>query len=348
MELGKKIKELRFKAGLTQEQLASQLGMGPQSVSKWENSVTMPDITTLPLLAEIFGVSIDDLFDLNIQQKFNRIENRINIEAELDSDIFIEYEEFLKGQLTVEENKNRAIELIAYLYWHRMEMYANKATHYAKKAIALSPNKKGCQWMLQKADGHAIWDWNVANHTKAIDYYRNLIEENPTSKLSYRYLLDNLIADHRVDEAQIALDKLSKLDDCDPIMIDVYRAHIALANFDEKNADRIIEELLLRHGDKSTCQFEVAQYYAKKCDYEKAIIHYNLSFDKEQRRPRYQDELESIAYIYEIMGDYQKSAETYDRIIDLLQNEWGITEGTALQDAKNKKLICLSKISSKN
>ena len=63
MELGKKIKQLRFKAGLTQEQLAEKLGIGAQSVSKWENAVAMPDITALPLLAEIFGVSIDDLLN---------------------------------------------------------------------------------------------------------------------------------------------------------------------------------------------------------------------------------------------------------------------------------------------
>ena len=47
MEIGIKIKQLRFKAGLTQEQLAEKLGIGAQSVSKWENSLTMPDITAL-------------------------------------------------------------------------------------------------------------------------------------------------------------------------------------------------------------------------------------------------------------------------------------------------------------
>ena len=46
-----KIRQLRFKAGLTQEQLAEKLGIGAQSVSKWENAVAMPDITALPLLA---------------------------------------------------------------------------------------------------------------------------------------------------------------------------------------------------------------------------------------------------------------------------------------------------------
>ena len=55
MELGKKIRQLRFKAGMTQEQLAEKLGIGPQSVSKWENAVAMPDISLLPKLAEEIG-----------------------------------------------------------------------------------------------------------------------------------------------------------------------------------------------------------------------------------------------------------------------------------------------------
>ena len=73
MELGKKIKQLRFKAQLTQEQLAEKLGVGPQAVSKWETGAAMPDITALPRLAEVFGVSIDDLFDLTAEQRLNRI-----------------------------------------------------------------------------------------------------------------------------------------------------------------------------------------------------------------------------------------------------------------------------------
>jgi transcriptional regulator with XRE-family HTH domain len=82
MELGKKIKQLRLKTGLTQEQLAEKLGIGAQSVSKWENAVAMPDISALPLLAEIFGVSIDDLFDLTVEQRLNRIESRMDVEDE--------------------------------------------------------------------------------------------------------------------------------------------------------------------------------------------------------------------------------------------------------------------------
>ena len=107
MELGKKIRQLRFKAGLTQEQLAEKLGIGAQSVSKWENAVAMPDITALPLLAEIFGVTIDELFDLTTEQRLNRIENRMDAEEELPADVFREYESFLQSELKNEKNQQR-------------------------------------------------------------------------------------------------------------------------------------------------------------------------------------------------------------------------------------------------
>ena len=149
MELGKKIRQLRFKAGLTQEQLAEKLGIGAQSVSKWENAVAMPDITALPLLAEIFGVTIDELFDLTTEQRLNRIENRMDAEEELPADVFREYESFLQSELKNEKNQQRATELIAYLYWHRMNAEAQKASRYAKEAIRRMPNEKGCQWILK-------------------------------------------------------------------------------------------------------------------------------------------------------------------------------------------------------
>ena len=42
---------------MTQDQLASALGITFQAVSKWENGISSPDISTLPLLADLFGVS---------------------------------------------------------------------------------------------------------------------------------------------------------------------------------------------------------------------------------------------------------------------------------------------------
>ena len=52
----------RKKQGLTQEELAKKLGVTNQSVSKWESAQCCPDIGLLPMLADIFEISIDELF----------------------------------------------------------------------------------------------------------------------------------------------------------------------------------------------------------------------------------------------------------------------------------------------
>ena len=59
--LGERIKFHRKRMGLTQEQLAERMGVSPQAVSKWENNQSCPDISVLPTLAELFGVSVDEL-----------------------------------------------------------------------------------------------------------------------------------------------------------------------------------------------------------------------------------------------------------------------------------------------
>ena len=60
--IGMTIARLRRERNLTQERLAELLGVTNSTVSKWENSTTCPDIALLPLLADVFGVSVDALF----------------------------------------------------------------------------------------------------------------------------------------------------------------------------------------------------------------------------------------------------------------------------------------------
>ena len=59
--LGTRIAALRREKEWKQDELAEKLGVSPQAVSKWENDQTCPDISLLPLLAKILGVSVDEL-----------------------------------------------------------------------------------------------------------------------------------------------------------------------------------------------------------------------------------------------------------------------------------------------
>ena len=61
MTIGKRIAALRREIGLKQDDLAQMLEVSPQAVSKWENDQTCPDISLLPKLAKILGVSVDEL-----------------------------------------------------------------------------------------------------------------------------------------------------------------------------------------------------------------------------------------------------------------------------------------------
>ena len=78
MELiGSKIQSLRKNKRLTQAQLAEALAVSAQTVSKWENHLSAPDIALLPVIARYFGITMDELFNyrldaLNWRERFIR------------------------------------------------------------------------------------------------------------------------------------------------------------------------------------------------------------------------------------------------------------------------------------
>ena len=80
MNIAASIARLRRERGMTQEALAEVIGVSPQTISKWENSTTYPDVALLPVLADVFGVTIDVLYGREMQQSLlpeNAIDNVI-------------------------------------------------------------------------------------------------------------------------------------------------------------------------------------------------------------------------------------------------------------------------------
>lgn len=76
-QIGTKIQTLRRNKNLTQVQLAEVLSVSAQSISKWENGLSSPDISLLPMIARFFGITMDELFNyrldaLNYKERFIR------------------------------------------------------------------------------------------------------------------------------------------------------------------------------------------------------------------------------------------------------------------------------------
>ncbi len=69
MSLGNSLYKSRKKKGLSQEEVAEKLGVSRQTISKWETEETVPDIYQAKKLAKIYGLSLDELTDVDLDQK---------------------------------------------------------------------------------------------------------------------------------------------------------------------------------------------------------------------------------------------------------------------------------------
>ena len=77
MNLSEKLVKLRKQSGLSQQELADQLNVSRQSVSKWELNESVPDISNILALSEIYHVSTDYLLKDSIENDTK--ENRIDL-----------------------------------------------------------------------------------------------------------------------------------------------------------------------------------------------------------------------------------------------------------------------------
>ena len=65
---GAMLAALRKEKGMTQLELAEQMGVTDKAVSKWERDLSFPDVTSLPRLAEILEVSVDELMQGKVER----------------------------------------------------------------------------------------------------------------------------------------------------------------------------------------------------------------------------------------------------------------------------------------
>ena len=76
--LGMMISTLRKEKGMTQLELAEKMGVTDKAVSKWERELSFPDINSIPKLAEIFEVSVDELMQVKTETKENIGKNKVD------------------------------------------------------------------------------------------------------------------------------------------------------------------------------------------------------------------------------------------------------------------------------
>ena len=180
--------------------------------------------------------------------------------------------------------------------------------------------------LSNSSNGH-INDWNIGCHYKLIEKLTKLMNDNPTNHRTKLYLLDNLIADYRLEEAESILDK-SNLD-IEPF----YRVWIQEVQVGFMSMKSKYESLLNEQRHNWKILMSIANRYAFNRNYEEAILIYEKTFEIAPK-PRYIDMLACIAYLYRSIGNDKKAIETYHRELTLLKEEWNITKGELVEEIK--------------
>lgn len=185
--IGKIIKTKRKEENLTQEELATRLGVSKAAVSKWENAECYPDITLLPQLANAFNISIDELFDFKKGDIPIKIINEYNFGFSLnDIDMTILNHgtvkscEVIKTQRNKEETEN---------FWDvRIHFVSTEEDIPYTIQKYIKPNILIDGYSVRLSDGKPImddkpnkyyickekvWEYHISNHK----YLRQMIHE---------------------------------------------------------------------------------------------------------------------------------------------------------------------------
>ena len=157
ISIAKTIKALRAQKSITQEELASHLGVTYQAISKWERDEGYPDITMLPLIANFFEVSTDELLGVDISQKQKAIETIVT-----NTNCFYRYgdlenaQKILEDGLTEYPNAHRLLlELI------QLKYESPYASHTEKEAV-ISSSILTLERILDESTDDAIRNFAIA------------------------------------------------------------------------------------------------------------------------------------------------------------------------------------------
>lgn len=328
MNIGEIIKNNRTKKAMSQAELAEVLHISAQSVSKWENGSSMPDINQLPSIASFFGITIDDLFAYPDNLEYERIENAIENGYPLSNEQFMHSENFLLEEIKRNPSNHKAVSMIGDLYLFESCRLADKAAHYAKNALELKPDNKFDLTTLNNAMGGCKRDWNVESHNKLISELKRLIAVNPDLRRTQLYLMDNLIIDGRYSEAEEILANA----ECVNTRV-IYELWIKECRYGFASVKKDYEALLATDDQDWVIYADAADRLAFNMEYELAIKAYEKSHEVAPK-PRYTDMLHSIVMLAELMKNNSLVVETCKRELQVLAEEWNVTKGEQIDSLK--------------
>ncbi len=325
--IGMNIKQLRQEKHIKQDTLADAIGVSAQAVSKWETGASDPDIALLPKLANYFGVSIDELFEVPRSEKMERIQNMIWDERRINPETFDRTVAYLEGILKEDPKDAEALTMLAELYNHRAHGDHENASYYAERALDADPADENNAWAAYlEANNAPCGDNWLDNHFSAIRFIRAFLEKNPDDRYAKIILAENLLADHRLDEAEAAIAQMKK----DDAYLN-YSAKLAFMKGDREEALKLWKKAAEDYPNRWQATDALGEGYLALGMYGEALDAFEKCFSM-QSAPRYTDGLFARAQVHEEIGDYEGAIEDRKRIIECLKTDYNTTDGEGVDE----------------
>lgn len=322
MEIGSQIKQMRIRRGITQDALAQHLCVTAQAVSKWERGVATPDIGILPDISAFFGVTIDELFCISDETRMERIQNMLWDERYLDPVQVESARSFLLQKGRKEPGNGKVFELLAEMENHLASEHFEKAEEYAKEALRRDPELRIAHSELNRAMGGHNPDWNGCNHYLQIAYYMEFIQHHPTNFRAYMWLMDQLIDDYRLDEAEAYCRRFAEIEHS--YRVPLYRGMIAWKRGDRDHAFSIWSQMEKDYPEQWCVWHNIGDYLTRAGQYDEGLKYYRKALDV-QKIPPLLDPLQAIAQLCEIRGDIQGAIAAKREEAYRIENQWHIS-----------------------
>ena len=290
MSIGTTIKKLRRERDMTQEQLAEYLGISACAISQWECDRTAPDISQIPLLVRIFGVTSDELLgisDLNKEADIERLSQEISelIRVgkhregfELSEKAHRMYPDNYKLMYTYSLN-------FTYVYYDKSFPEDKKKKILAECTKLLESMMAGCtdDDLRQKAMSHIIWMYRESGQ---IDKAKEMVRKFPRMLNSYEFLRTTVLTGDELIEAHTDLLYYGLIQHLVNAMLRNYKDSSGKRVFTSSESCELHKKqiamlkLLFENGDLGFYfgeSFEshlyVAQYYANLKDCENTLLY---------------------------------------------------------------------------
>ena len=278
----------------------------------------------LPGISAYFGVTIDELFALSDDTRMERIQNmlwdvRFIPQADVDA-----AREFLLEKARREPEKGEPHAMLAELENHIAQSHKDLAAEYAMEALKRDHTLKGAHSELTSAMCRTCGDWCASNHFALIEYYKSFVSLHPDYVPGYLWLLDPLLEDRRLEEAEFYCEQMARYDQTYRTML--YRSRILIARGKQTEARKLLAEMESRFPDVWIMYLGIGDCMVNMGDYDGAKEHYR-KYLRHQTPPRYTDSLTSIAQLCEIQGDYPGAIQAVREEIELLRSDWNTTTG---------------------